>query len=153
VIHAAGVVSDAALYRQSWMRFAKVLPAKIAGAYYLHQYTQTATLDYFILFSSAAALLGSPGQSNHAAANAYLDSLAHYRKAQGLPALSINWGPWSEIGYASKAKVKLEEKGIAWINPAAGIECFSVVFRVSYPNQRESPKSSYAFKMHIKSML
>ena len=67
----------------------------------LHQLLANYPLDFFVLFSSASALLGQPGQGNYAAANAFLDTLAHYRRAQGRPALTINWGAWSDLGFAN----------------------------------------------------
>jgi len=100
IFHAAGVVADGTISQIEWPRFNKALAAKINGAWHLHQLAQGEPLDYFVLFSSGAAILGSPGQSNYAAANGFLDALAHYRHQQQLPGLSINWGPW-EIGMAA----------------------------------------------------
>ena len=102
VIHAAGVVDDASLMRQQWEGFARVFAAKVRGTWLLHTLTQHMDLKCFILFSSAASIMGTAGQGNHAAANAFLDAVAHYRRALGLSALSINWGPWSEVGAASR---------------------------------------------------
>ncbi len=96
VIHAAGVLDDALVGDQNWGRFEKVLAPKVVGATLLHEYTQTLDLEFFILYSSAASVLGSPGQSNYATANAYLDGLAWHRRSRGLPAVSVNWGPWTE---------------------------------------------------------
>jgi malonyl CoA-acyl carrier protein transacylase/acyl carrier protein len=101
VIHSAGIVSDASLLRQDWPRFEAVLRAKAAGAWNLHRLTRSRTLDFFVLYSSGAAILGSVGQANHAAANAFMDSLAFHRSALGLPALSINWAAWRDIGAAA----------------------------------------------------
>ncbi|MCK6562457.1 type I polyketide synthase [bacterium] len=101
VIHAAGVLDDRPLLKQDWPSFAKVMAPKISGAWNLHVLTQELPLEFFVMFSSAAALLGSPGQSNYAAANAFMDSLAHHRRGLGRPALSINWGPWAEAGMAA----------------------------------------------------
>ncbi len=96
VIHAAGLVNDALLADQSWERFDKVLGPKVRGATLLHEATAKLDLDFFVLYSSAASVLGSPGQSNYATANAYMDGLAWRRRQAGLPALSVNWGPWTE---------------------------------------------------------
>jgi hypothetical protein len=79
-------------------RFEKVMNAKVSGTWNLHTFTQHLPLDHFVLFSSIAANLGSLGQANYAAANAFMDGLANWRRAQGLPALSINWGPWEYLG-------------------------------------------------------
>ncbi len=102
IIHSAGVLDDGVLARQTWNRFATVLRPKVVGAWNLHRKTRDMPLDCFVLFSSAAALLGSVGQGNHAAANAFLDGLAHDRRSRGLSAISINWGPWSETGAATR---------------------------------------------------
>jgi myxalamid-type polyketide synthase MxaB len=73
-------------------RFEKVMRPKVDGAWNLHKLTEGIPLDFFVMFSSAASVMGSPGQANYSAANAYLDALAHYRRWQGKPALSFNWG-------------------------------------------------------------
>ncbi len=96
VIHAAGILDDALIGEQTWERFEKVLAPKVIGASLLHEFTQSLELDFFVFYSSAASVLGSPGQSNYATANAFLDGLAWQRRAAGLPANSINWGPWTE---------------------------------------------------------
>jgi acyl transferase domain-containing protein/acyl carrier protein len=124
VIHAAGVLDDGLLLQLSWERFRRVLRPKVAGAWHLHTLTAGAPLDFFVLFSSATALLGSPGQANHVAANAFLDALAHHRRARGLPALSVNWGPWSDAGAAARRALaaRAAMKGIGMIPPAQGLE-------------------------------
>jgi polyketide synthase 12/myxalamid-type polyketide synthase MxaB len=101
IVHAAAVLDDATLMRLSEANFKTVFAPKVAGAWNLHCLTQHRALDFFALFSSAASVLGSPGQGNYAAANAFLDALAHYRRAHGQTALSINWGPWAEVGLAA----------------------------------------------------
>ena len=101
VVHAAGIADNALLRDQSWERFAPVLAPKVQGGWNLHALTRDRDLQFFVSFSSTAALLGHDGQSNYAAANAYLDALSHYRRSLGLVATSIDFGPWAETGMAS----------------------------------------------------
>ncbi|NJR16078.1 MAG: SDR family NAD(P)-dependent oxidoreductase [Calothrix sp. CSU_2_0] len=124
IIHAAGILADAALLQMDWQKFEKVLAAKVLGAWNLHTLTQHQPLDFFVLFSSATALFGSPGQANHVAANTFLDNLARVRTNQGLAGTSINWGIWSEIGSATKATTQMQQRGINAIAPSQGIEIF-----------------------------
>lgn len=105
VIHAAGVVDDALLSEQTAERFEKVLRAKLLGATWLHEFTRSLDLDFFVLYSSASSVFGTPGQSNYATANAFCDGLAWFRRSSGLPALSINWGPWSQ-GMADDERIR-----------------------------------------------
>lgn len=125
IIHAAGLLDDAVLAEMDWKRFTRVLGPKVAGAWNLHEQTQHAPLDFFVTFSSVAALLGSPGQSNYAAANQFLDALAHARRARGMPGLSINWGSWSEVGMAASLGAqhqrRLEAAGLRAIAPGDGV--------------------------------
>jgi acyl transferase domain-containing protein len=102
IIHAAGVLDDGIIAQQTWERFEKVMVPKTAGAWNLHRLTAGIPLEFFVLFSSAASLIGSTGQASYAAANAYLDALACNRRASGLPALSINWGGWADAGMAAR---------------------------------------------------
>jgi len=124
VFHCAGVLDDAGLPQQTYGRFRSVLSPKVAGGWNLHRLTLSARLDCFVLFSSAAGMFGSRGQSNHSAANAYLDALAHFRREQlGLPALSVNWGVWSEAGAAVGHDVvrRSEDAGVSSIPTADGL--------------------------------
>lgn len=119
VIHCAGLLADRSLERQTWERFEEVFAPKVGGAWNLHLQTRSDPLDFFVLFSSNSALVGLGGQSNYAAANAFLDALAHHRRALGLTALSINWGPWAKVGLAVQA-VKAKER--LAIEPEHGLQ-------------------------------
>ena len=123
IVHAAGVLHDGMLRQLTWSDMFKVLGPKVLGAQHLHQLTMGLSLDFFVLYSSAASLIGSAGQASHVSANAYLDSLAHHRRCLGLPAQTINWGPWSEVGSAASEKTRshLALHGIGIINPDAGL--------------------------------
>jgi NAD(P)-dependent dehydrogenase (short-subunit alcohol dehydrogenase family) len=130
VIHSAGVLADGVLLQQDWQRFTEVMAPKVEGTWHLHTLTRDKPLDFFVLFSSLAALLGSAGQGNHAAANAFMDALAFHRRALGLPALSINWGIWSEIGAAARRNVgERLEHGMRTFSPQQGLEVFERVLQ------------------------
>lgn len=126
IVHAAGVLDDGVLLHQDWSRFDKVLAPKALGASYFDTLTRDDPLDFFVMFSSSAALFGSPGQGNHAAANAVIDALAHRRRAEGRPGLSINWGAWGEVGAAVRGKAKklAAVDGLGFIAPAEGAAVF-----------------------------
>ena len=131
VVHCAGVIDDGVVVQQSWQRFERVLAPKVLGALHLHTLTKDITLDFFILFSSITSLFGSFGQSNYAAANAFLDALAHFRHSQGLPAVSINWGPWASVGMAvavaDKIDDRLRDKGMQRINIDQGLRAMELL--------------------------
>jgi myxalamid-type polyketide synthase MxaB len=122
IIHAAGVTDDALLHDLTWNRFESVFAPKIQGTWNLHEKSLALDLDFFVCFSSAASLIGSRGQANYAAANAYMDALMHHRRALGLPGLSINWSAWGEGGMAAKSADRLTSIGIELIDPRAGLE-------------------------------
>jgi acyl carrier protein len=126
VIHAAGVLDDGLLQDQSWERFVKVMSPKVQGGWNLHRLTQDSELDFFVCFSSVAAMLGSVAQSNYAAANAFLDGLCEYRNSLGLPGVSLNWGPWSEVGMAADLsqalQTRLAQIGLKFIQPEQGLQ-------------------------------
>jgi acyl transferase domain-containing protein/acyl carrier protein len=121
VVHAAGTVHDAILARLDEGQLRDVMAPKVEGAWNLHTLTRDAELDFFVLFSSAASLLGSPGAANYGAANAFLDALAWHRRAEGRPALSVNWGPWAGLGFfTSELQRHFTDRGVEAM-PAA--EC------------------------------
>lgn len=133
VVHAAGVLDDGALARQDWGRFESVLAPKVQGAWNLHAATRHIPLDFFVLFSSTASLFGSPGQGNYAAANAFLDGLARYRRALGLRALSINWGAWARVGMAAALGGRDHQawasRGLTLLEPERAVDTLLRVLR------------------------
>ncbi|CAM2068430.1 SDR family NAD(P)-dependent oxidoreductase [Sulfidibacter corallicola] len=126
VVHAAGLLDDRVLARLDIESLQRVYAPKIRGAWNLHRATLPMALDFFVMFSSMSALIGNPGQANYAGANAFLDQLAWYRHGRGLPALSVNWGIWSQVGMAAddaeRVLKPLRARGVDAIDPDAGIE-------------------------------
>ncbi len=134
VVHTAGVLQDGLLVQLDAAALNTVLRPKVMGGWLLHRLLEDAPLDFFILFSSAGSLLGQPGQGNYAAANAFLDALAHRRRAQGQPALSINWGAWAELGFADtpggrRLATRLARLGIRSIAPEQALEVLERLLR------------------------
>jgi acyl carrier protein len=123
IVHAAGVLDNALLEQQDGARLARVLAPKVAGAWNLHELSTRWPLDFFVLFSCAAALIGPPGQGSYSAANAFLDALARHRRTIGLPSLSIGWGAFSEVGMAATGGYleRLAAQGVGNLTPAQGI--------------------------------
>ncbi len=130
VVHAAGVLDDGLIDALTPQRLERVLRAKADAAWHLHELTEHLDLSMFVLFSSAAATLGAPGQGNYAAANAFLDALALHRHARGLPGVSLAWGPWHQAGGGMTAGIsggdrsRLSRSGIRTISPEEGLELF-----------------------------
>ncbi|HEX8700828.1 MAG TPA: SDR family NAD(P)-dependent oxidoreductase [Myxococcaceae bacterium] len=123
VVHAAGVIDDALLEAQDAARFERVARPKVQGVSLLDRLTRQHALDFFVAYSSVASVLGSPGQSNYAAANAYVDAVCLARRAQGLPAVSINWGPFSGVGLAAAEEQRgqrLAARGLRSFGPEEG---------------------------------
>ena len=102
VFHLAMVIDDAVLAQLNRDRMAAVIGPKAVGAWLLHEATRDMALDCFVMFSSISSIFGNPAQGNYGAANAFLDSLAHHRRALGLPALTINWGVLGGEGYVAR---------------------------------------------------
>ena len=131
VIHAAGVLDDQVFEKQSRRSFAHVARSKIDGAWTLHELTAQAPLDFFIIYSSAAAVLGSAGQANYAAANAAADAIAHVRKGLGLKALSINWGAWAGDGMLSTIAAKRRDAGFRRMSGSEGFAAIDALTNAS----------------------
>ena len=129
VAHLAGVLDDALLPQQSVERFRSALAPKALGAWHLHRLTKNDDLEFFILYSSASSVLGSPGQANYATANALLDGLVADREAQGLPATSVNWGPWAQGGMATShaARANLSAQGLIPLEPSAALSALDEI--------------------------
>jgi acyl carrier protein len=125
IIHSAMVLDDATVANMTPEKFQRVLAPKVAGAWNLHALSRRMPLDFFVLYSSISSVIGSPGQANYAAANQFLDGLARYRRARGLPALSVNWGRIGEVGVVARDR-NLEEYmgriGVHGLPPATALE-------------------------------
>lgn len=132
VIHAAGVLDDGILTQQTPERFTKVMGPKVMGGWYLHTQTQYLPLDFFVNFASVSGLLGSPGQANYSSANAFLDGLAHHRRALGLPGLSFDWGSWADVGMAARTSQLAHGSGdgMGAIEPDQGVELMTELLKV-----------------------
>ncbi|MFM8332696.1 MAG: SDR family NAD(P)-dependent oxidoreductase [Candidatus Methylumidiphilus sp.] len=126
VIHAAGVLDDAMIADIDTAKLRRVMAPKVSGAWNLHLAARQIDLDFFVLFSSVAAIIGNLGQASYAGANAFMDGLAAYRRSLSLPATSINWGPWAETGMAATLEVdRFAAQGIRSLSPAQGIRSLS----------------------------
>ncbi|MDT5222473.1 MAG: polyketide synthase 7, partial [Mycobacterium sp.] len=129
VFHAAGVLDDGLIASLTPGRVDAVLQAKVDGAWNLHELTQNMDLTAFVMFSSMAGIVGTPGQGNYAAANSFLDGLAAYRRAHGLPGLSIAWGLWEQSSamtghLADRDKVRMSRFGLAALSTEQAMELF-----------------------------
>jgi NADPH:quinone reductase-like Zn-dependent oxidoreductase/acyl carrier protein/NADP-dependent 3-hydroxy acid dehydrogenase YdfG len=131
VIHGAAVLDDGVLAKQTAARFASVMGPKADGAWRLHCAIELHghAPDFFVLYSSLSAVFGSAGQANYVAANAFLDALAHRRRERDLPATSVNWGAWSDIGMAARgnAAIRAGAQGLAPLSPTDGMQALGVV--------------------------
>lgn len=123
IVHAAGVVDDGVVTTQSAERFDFVFRPKVDGAWHLH--TLTDDLDFFVSYSTISSLIGWAGQTNYATANAFVDTLMVQRQQQGQHGLTINWGPWAEVGMAVGLESRIEQLGYTLIAPKQGRQFFS----------------------------
>ena len=122
IVHAAGVSRYEAIADMEPNALESVLRPKVVGTWILHQLTQAMKLDFFVSFSSISSVWGSRGQAHYAAANHFLDVLAHYRHGLGLPALSVNWGPWAGGGMAlEEFQTFLSRMGVEGLQPEKAI--------------------------------
>ncbi|WP_343575864.1 type I polyketide synthase [Mycobacterium sp.] len=135
IIHAAGTVDDRLLLNMTESDFITVMAPKIEGARVLHNAFRRSDLEFFVMFGSAGSVIASPGQGNYAAANAFLDAFAQFRQAQGLPALTISWGPWS-VGMVEELKLEklYAQRGIDLITPATGTRILDRLINQKLPH-------------------
>jgi acyl transferase domain-containing protein/NADPH:quinone reductase-like Zn-dependent oxidoreductase len=116
IVHAAGVLDDGVVMEQTWARSSRVLSPKVQGALALARHTRNEGLDFFVCYSSATGVFGSPGQSSYSAANAYLDAFCHALRSSGVPATSVQWGAWGDGGMAAEQSARnasrLDAKGV-----------------------------------------
>ncbi|NET16700.1 MAG: SDR family NAD(P)-dependent oxidoreductase, partial [Okeania sp. SIO1H6] len=134
VIHAAGVVKVQPFEEIKLNHLEAILRPKVIGGWLLHQLTQDREIDFFVNFSSIAAVWGSVDQAHYAAANHFLDGLSHYRQAIGLPSNSINWGPWAGGGMADTERLNwLSKIGIKSLAPQKGIAALSELLATNNP--------------------
>ncbi len=132
IIHSAGTLDDSTILQMTEEHFDRVMSSKVQGSWLLYSLTRELELDFIVFFSSAAAILGSVGQGNYAAANAFMDALAHRIRREGRHALSINWGTWAEVGLAAAEEVRgdrLAARGLGSLSLSAGIQALDYLLQ------------------------
>lgn len=159
VVHAAGVLRDSALPRQTAADLAAVFRGKVEGARVLDRITEGLPLDFFVLFSSAGLTLGSRGQAAYVAANAALEALAETRRSRGRPALSVAWGPWAGAGMAEALRASGNdvwgERGVLPIAPGEALAMLArlisegassaMIARIDWPKYLQSTAEAEVF--------
>ena len=136
VIHAAGILDDRSIAQMDWERFKPVLRPKTLGTWNLHLATLDRSLDFFVVFSSAAASLGNPGQANYAAGNAFMNAVIDFRRSLGLRGTAVCWGPFADVGMAatgSKAGERMAKNGIIGIKPSDGVAVLATILKRDIP--------------------
>ena len=143
VFHLAGVFNDGVIERLDEERFLSVLAPKVTGGWNLHLLTKGHLLDHFVLFSSGASFLGATGLANYAAANAFLDALAVYRRRRNLPGVSIAWGPWERTGMADAVgrgrEAQWRRGGLETMPVEAALEVMERILSAEAPNPAVLP--------------
>lgn len=133
VIHSAGTAKPQLMKDMGVEEFNSILRPKIWGAWNIHEYFNDKELEFLILYSSVASLVVSPGQSNYSAANAFLDALSYYRNSIGKRTISVNWGPWKEVGMATKLDLNtfFTDRGLYPMIPDEGLKCLEMILSQS----------------------
>jgi acyl transferase domain-containing protein/NAD(P)-dependent dehydrogenase (short-subunit alcohol dehydrogenase family)/SAM-dependent methyltransferase/acyl carrier protein len=141
VVHAAGTLDDGTLLQQTREKFAKVFAPRVKGSWLLDEFSRKYSLDFFVLFGSAASVLESGGLSNYAAANGFLNALSRQRQREGLPSTTIAWGPWSEIGITTYLKDtgRAARLGLSTFSPEKGIELLEQAISSGLPEVATLP--------------
>ncbi|MBI1390261.1 MAG: SDR family NAD(P)-dependent oxidoreductase [bacterium] len=147
VIHAAGVLDDGVLLQQDEMRFRRVWGPKTRGAWLLHELTKDVSLQFFVIYSSVAAILGSPGQGAYSAANAGADALIAHRRALGLPACTLNWGPWSGEGMAQNSRMQWEQAGVDPVTPERAASVLRAMLSIGCDQRTVFPVERFVRRM------
>ncbi|ROP29947.1 myxalamid-type polyketide synthase MxaB [Couchioplanes caeruleus] len=138
VLHAAGVLADGPIATMTWEDLDTVFGPKVYGTWHLHEAVAAIpTVEFFTAYSSVASVIGSVGQANYAAGNAFVDAAMSWRVAAGLPGTSLNWGPWAEVGMAAELDERLvrnlEAQGTRFIRPKRGMAALATILAHPVP--------------------